>query len=151
MLIDQEMLQQAVNDVCAGMLGLSMEPSDQRCCDDEDAVSAVIQISGGWDSLIQVIAPRKTAVAIAKVMFELTECELSESDIHDAFGEIVNMVGGNLKGIVQGESSLSLPCVGEPHRESPFGDTFDGLSVAHLCQGDSLIVRVLDRGVATGG
>lgn len=145
MSIDAQILQQVVSDVCSGMLGLDMVPSDQSCCDETDALSAVIRISGGWDSLVQVLAPRATARVIASTMFATDVDCLSEEEIRDAVGEIVNMVGGNLKGIVEGESSLSLPCVGEASGETPFGSDFTGITVAHRCQGDPLIVRLLDK------
>ena len=108
----------------------------------------MIRITGGWDSLVQVLTPRKTAVAIASSMFDMSEEELSEAEIRDAVGEVVNMVGGNLKGIVEGDSSLSLPCVGESAGCAPFDSSFSGLTVTNRCQGDPLIVRLLDRGVA---
>jgi chemotaxis protein CheX len=148
MTIDEEILQQVVNDVCSGMLGLHMEPSDTFNCEDTDALSAVIRITGGWDSLVQVLTPRKTAVAIASSMFDMSEDELTEAEIRDAVGEIVNMIGGNLKGIVEGDSCLSLPCVGESVGATPFDNSFSGLTVTNRCQGDPLIVRLLDRGVA---
>ncbi len=148
MTIDEQTLQQVVSDVCSGMLGLTLEPSDEHHCEDADALSAIIRISGCWDSLVQVLTPRRTAVSIASSMFAITEEELSEAEIHDAIGEIANMVGGNLKGIVEGESSLSLPCVGESSECAPFDRNFAGLSVSNRCQGDPLIVRVLDRGIS---
>lgn len=148
MTIDEEILQQVVNDVCSGMLGLDMERSEEFNCEDTDALSAIIRISGGWDSLVQVLTPRKTAIVIASNMFAMGEDELSEAEIRDAVGEIVNMVGGNLKGIVEGESSLSLPCVGESNGCAPFDSSFSGLSVFNRCQGDPFIVRLFDRGVA---
>ena len=148
MTIDEEILQQVVNDVCSGMLGLHLERSEEFPCEDTDALSAVIRISGGWDSLVQVLTPRKTAIAMASKMFAMSEDELSETEIRDAVGEIVNMVGGNLKGIVEGASSLSLPCVGESNGSAPFDSSFSGLSVTNHCQGDPFIVRLLDRGVA---
>ena len=146
MTIDEQTLQQVVSDVCTGMLGLELEPSEHSGCDE---LSAVIRISGDWDSLIQVLTPRRTAVAIASNMFAMSEEELSEAEIRDAVGEIVNMVGGNLKGIVEGDSALSLPCVGECVGAAPFDSTFNGLMVSNRCQGDPLIVRVLDRTVYT--
>ncbi len=144
MTIDEQTLQQVVTDVCSGMLGMELEPTGDSSCNEADALSAVVRISGGWESLVQVLAPRKTAVAIASTMFAMSEEELSEGEIRDAVGEIVNMVGGNLKGISEGDSSLSLPCVGEVNGTGPFGPSFDGLCVANRCQGDPLIVRVLD-------
>jgi chemotaxis protein CheX len=78
-------------------------------------------------------------------MFAMSEDELTEAEIRDAVGEIVNMVGGNLKGIVEGDSSLSLPCVGEATGSAPFDASFKGLEISNNCQGDPLIVRVFDR------
>lgn len=143
--IDATTLQQVVQDVCSGMLGLELEPLEQSTCDESDALSAVIRISGGWDSLVQVLTPRKTAEAIASTMFAVSETNLSEAEIRDAVGEIVNMVGGNLKGIVEGDSKLSLPCVGKATGAAPFDSSFSGLTVSNRCQGDPLIVRVLER------
>ncbi|QCC78154.1 chemotaxis protein CheX [Nocardioides daphniae] len=37
--------------------------------------------------------------------------EPSEADVVDAVGELVNMVGGNVKSLVPGPSQLSLPLV----------------------------------------
>lgn len=149
MTIDEQTLQQVVTDVCSGMLGLELEPTSDSSCNEANALSAVVRISGGWESLVQVLAPRKTAVAIASTMFAMSEDELSEAEIRDAVGEIVNMVGGNLKGISEGDSSLSLPCVGEATGSGPFGSDFEGLCVANRCQGDPLIVRVVDCNLAS--
>ena len=38
--------------------------------------------------------------------------ELDDEDIADAFGEIANVVGGNVKAALPGPSALSLPDVG---------------------------------------
>ena len=149
MTIDEQTLQQVVSDVCTGMLGLELEPSEHFGCDESDSLSAVIRISGDWDSLVQFLTPRRTAVAIASNMFAMIVEELSEAAIPDAVGEIVNMVGGNLKGIVEGDSALSLPCVGECVGAAPFDSSFNGLMVSNRCQGDPLVVRVLDRTVHT--
>ncbi len=148
MTIDESILQQVVNDICSGMLGLEMERSEDFNCEDTGALSAIIRISGGWDSLVQVLTPRKTAIAIASNMFAMSKDELSEAEIRDAVGEIVNIVGGNLKGIVEGVSSLSLPCVGESDGCAPFDSSFSGVSITNLCQGDPFTVRILDRGIA---
>ena len=48
---------------------------------------------------------------------------------------------------IKGTSSLSLPCVGESVGAAPFDSSFSGLTVSNRCQGDPMIVRLLDRGV----
>ena len=148
MTIDEQTLQQVVSDVCSGMLGLQLTSVSDAIGEEADALSAVIRISGGRETLVQVLTPRNTAVTIASRMFAAREHELSEAEIRDAVGEIVNMVAGSLKGIIDGASGISLPCVGESTGCSPFDDSFSGVCVVNRCQGDPLTVRVFERGTA---
>lgn len=73
------------------------------------AIQSTIQIDGDWTAEFRVIAPLKLASLIACAMFRLNEDEISKRDIFDAMGEIVNVIGGNAKGIVDGNCKLSLP------------------------------------------
>lgn len=76
-----------------------------------NAVQSTIKIEGDWQAEFRVIAPLKLASEIASAMFELNGDETSKHDISDAMGEIVNVIGGNAKGIADGNCKLSLPCV----------------------------------------
>lgn len=144
MSVDPQILNQAVHDVCTGMLGLELAPGGSAVCEDIDALSAVIRISGHRNSLVQVLAPMNTAKTIAASMFARDQADLLEDEIRDAIGEIVNMVSGRLKEIDNGESRLSLPCVETAGTSLSFRESFAGTAVSHLCQGDPLIVRIRD-------
>jgi hypothetical protein len=52
-------------------------------------------------------------VGIASVMFATPAPELSGSDVTDALGELANMAGGAVKGMIDGDKSLGLPTVAE--------------------------------------
>ena len=56
---------------------------------------------------------REAAARWAASMFNRSANETSQEDVRDALGELANMVAGNVKGILAGESRLSLPVVGE--------------------------------------
>ena len=50
-------------------------------------------------------------LGVAAALLALPEDEASEDDVADAVGELVNMIGGNVKSLVESPSALSLPHV----------------------------------------
>jgi chemotaxis protein CheX len=77
------------------------------------SLAAVVDISGDWNGSVTVSCMRSTAVGIASVMFDAPGDALAGSDVIDALGELANMAGGAVKGMLDGEKSLGLPTVGE--------------------------------------
>jgi chemotaxis protein CheX len=76
----------------------------------EDVV-AVVTISGEWSGTVCVSCSRLAARNAASAMFGLEDAELTAEEIDDAVGELVNVVGGNIKSLVPGPSVLGLPTV----------------------------------------
>ncbi|WP_437223586.1 chemotaxis protein CheX [Planctomicrobium sp. SH661] len=109
--VDNTLLEQIATDVLNGMLGLEFHPS-QDPEDDPAGLMASIRICGDWHAGLDVVTPMSSARRIAEQMFGTSPDDLAEAEIADALGEIANMIGGNLKGLSQGETRLSLPCVG---------------------------------------
>jgi hypothetical protein len=65
------------------------------------------------------------ATQIANAMLGLgPEDELDQPDVHDAVGEVLNVVGGSVKGALVGTWALGLPGVSEttgaPARDESF-------------------------------
>ena len=94
-------------------------------------VSGCIQISGEWQGAVVIQSPESLAQTFASKFFELDERDLTEEDLRDAFAELTNMIGGNIKGQVPCPSFLSIPSV-------TTGQDFD----FHLSS--AVIVRDLD-------
>ncbi len=92
-------------------MGIENVAPEDGPADRGETVSACVHISGGWVGSVIIICPRATANRIASQMFELGPDEVQEDLVHDAVGEVVNMIGGNIKGLVPGPSQLSLPAV----------------------------------------
>jgi chemotaxis protein CheX len=94
----------------------------------ESAWSAAISITGGWDATVTVELSADLAHALTTIM--LGFANVVDGDVADAVGELVNMIGGNIKSLMPGPSALSLPAVAAGRAAHPSGayevSRFDG-------------------------
>ena len=111
MQFDEEMLQQITIDVCQSMLGLELLPISLPI-DTARQLVAAVEIRGARHTVVEVFAHDQLMASIAEVMFASDRGSLSEAEIRDAFCEIANMIGGNVKGTYGEEADLSLPIFG---------------------------------------
>jgi chemotaxis protein CheX len=103
------------------MLGLPAQSLDDFAGLDEPLVwRARIQVFGAWKAVVDIEAAENACRAIAGRMFSIHANDVGEDDLRDALGEIANMLAGNLKGIKEGMSTLSIP---EVSRWSPDSGT----------------------------
>ncbi|MDB5346058.1 MAG: hypothetical protein JWP89_4435 [Schlesneria sp.] len=110
--LDEETLTQVTSDICDTMLGLPLSPvSDDPV--EQLPLTAQVRISGEWNATVEIATTRQLAMLIAVRMFSLDPSQIQTDDLYDALGEMANMVGGNVKGIMNGELDLSLPSVAE--------------------------------------
>jgi chemotaxis protein CheX len=72
-----------------------------------------IQIAGAWEGAIVCICGEDLLRTAAGVIFQLPVEDVTKELIHDALGELTNMLGGNLKALLPGPSFLCLPAVVE--------------------------------------
>jgi CheY-specific phosphatase CheX len=72
-----------------------------------------VQISGEWQGVVVLHCPVELAQRAAKIMFSLGDNHPELEDTLDAFREITNMTGGNIKALLPGPCALSLPVVVE--------------------------------------
>ncbi len=74
-------------------------------------LTGAITISGNWDGIVALSTSHEFAVECAARMFAKPEAEITPTEEQDAWGELVNMVAGNLKALVPPVTHLSLPTV----------------------------------------
>jgi chemotaxis protein CheX len=80
-----------------------------------DALSSWVDVVGPWTGSVVLSAGADTAAELTRALLGDYAPELLEhEDVADAFGEIANVVGGNVKAALPGTSALSLPEVGNP-------------------------------------
>lgn len=79
----------------------------------EDPVSSWVDVVGPWTGSVVLTTGRRTAEELTRALLREHAPEvLEDEDVADAFGEIANVVGGNVKAALPGPSALSLPDVG---------------------------------------
>jgi chemotaxis protein CheX len=71
--------------------------------------SAAVTVSGEWHGMVSVELPTGLAEEVTRRMLAVDET--FDEDVADAVGELVNMIGGNVKSLMPGPSVLSLPVV----------------------------------------
>jgi chemotaxis protein CheX len=75
-------------------------------------VHAWVDIVGPAHYRALVVTARTTADRLARALLQMADDEdVSLEDVQDALGEVANVVGGNLKGMLPEGSSLTLPVV----------------------------------------
>ena len=83
--------------------------------EEADLVQASVDIHGDWSGTVTLEMAPTTAETAARTMLHLDEVE--DADVTDALGELVNMIGGNIKSLLPSGSALGLPIVShEPVR-----------------------------------
>ncbi|MGE3957248.1 MAG: chemotaxis protein CheX [Vicinamibacterales bacterium] len=105
----------------AGDIWRSVLDADLRVLDAGTAdlrgptLAGVVQITGAWVGAVAVELPAPLAARLATTMFRLAGRAATEEEEADALGEIANMVGGGVKGMLDGCCHLSLPAVVAGH------------------------------------
>jgi len=76
-----------------------------------EPMRATVLISGAFEGSVSLELSDRAARHVAGVMFGIEPYEITPEDAADAIGELANMVGGNLKMLVERPAKLSLPAV----------------------------------------
>ena len=80
-----------------------------------DPMSSWVDVVGPWTGSVVLSTGAQTAAELTRSLLGGYAPErLDHEDVADAFGEIANVVGGNVKAALPGPSALSLPEVGNP-------------------------------------
>jgi chemotaxis protein CheX len=78
---------------------------------DAPTLTAAIHIGGDFRGGIRLECSRSIVRRAASIMFGLPEERLSKDDERDVVGELTNVVAGNLKALIPGANSISLPII----------------------------------------
>jgi hypothetical protein len=114
-LIDEATIQSIAEDAWIALVGedelLVPLPGELPA----DVISSWVDVVGPWTGSVVLTTGRQTAAELTRALLGEASPEiLDHEDVADAFGEIANVVGGNVKAALPGPSALSLPEVGSP-------------------------------------
>jgi chemotaxis protein CheX len=104
-----------------------------------------VQIHGTWHGTVVVQVSDELAKTFASRLLQLHEENVSEEDVRDAFAEMTNMIGGNIKGQVPAPSTLSLPEVLHKGTAIEQGNSSSMIrDVTMHCEGENLRVMLFE-------
>lgn len=111
--ISQNEMLHVVQNVWDAVLNRKVTCVSHACFPEGDTGlrTAFIQITGEWDGVVVCKTTELLARDIAAAMFCMDRDSLSCELVHDALGELANMIAGNLKALLPPPCFLCLPTV----------------------------------------
>ncbi|MEU2350560.1 chemotaxis protein CheX [Modestobacter sp. NPDC049651] len=111
-----------------------------------EVVSAWVDITGPWTGSVVVTCAPATAEALTQsVLMFHPPADVDAEDVKDALGELANVLGGNIKSVLPGESRLGLPQIGSAPATGRLDDV---CRVAGQWRGQFLTITVQGTAVA---
>jgi chemotaxis protein CheX len=139
---------EVVEAVFSDMLGFALVPthSEHVHMPGEARFIGTVHIEGSWQGSVIVECPERFGRLVAATMFGSEPDEVQDDELVDVIGELANMTGGNVKALLSGDTTLSLPTV---VRGADFRVVVPGThlvrSLAYECEDAILEVRVLAK------
>lgn len=110
------------------------------------SLTGSICISGTWNGVVALTCSSTAALRATASMLDLEMKQASLADVTDVMGELVNIVGGNIKGLLPPPTDLSLPMVTDGRLYVETRGAADLLVDAHLSwMGEPVDVAVWER------
>jgi chemotaxis protein CheX len=107
MLPAEEVVTELTRLVWTTVLGLDAE--QRHSLGDEGDITTSVDISGAWEGTVSIRFTRQLARHLAAAMMACGDSDPTPDEVKDVIGELTNMVGGNVKGVLPGPCRLSLP------------------------------------------
>lgn len=104
-------VQRIVGDVFQTMLKSEAYATDLPWEPTRSSVTAAIFFAGTWRGAVMVQTSEHQACQWTSRLMSLPIPEEFTDDVQDALGELVNMIGGNLKSVLPSGVGLSMPTV----------------------------------------
>jgi len=110
-LLDTDLIE-IVNEVWDAYLQQpATSPAGEQAQWDKRDYTAAVSITGAWEGHVRVLVPPGPARDITAIMLAMEPEEATGHDITDAMGELINVVGGNIKNRGIQPAKLGLPLV----------------------------------------
>jgi chemotaxis protein CheX len=112
---DIEGLEAMTSDIWSSMLGVELQPGNgaMALLGSSPTMIGCVNINGDWAGAVTVACSTELAKKFAGAMFQCGPDDLAMDEVKDAMGELTNMTGGSVKGLVPGENQMGMPAVAE--------------------------------------
>lgn len=139
-------IQQYAHLVCSTLLDFEIHPLPGTFEESPtDTVSGCVQITGKWNGSIMLSLPSALVNILTEKMFSLEPGKASIDDKKDAVGELINMIGGNIKALLPDPSILSVPLLALEGHSLQFPCTKMVTHCQFDCQGKPFAISLFER------
>jgi chemotaxis protein CheX len=113
--VEKDLVTAVVQEVWESMLGNDLDGPDRDTPRSAEIrpLLGYVRLCGGWHGTVSLNCSRELARTLAGRMFGADPDSLTKEEVHDALGEVVNIIGGNLKHLFPPSCRLLLPGVEE--------------------------------------
>lgn len=112
----KDLVDQVVDQVWNGYVGLGAVPSDGPGPALREAIAGQVSIAGSWRGRLIVTCEPELARRAGAALLGVEPS--SPGELLDTLGEVTNITGGNLMGLLPGLPTMSLPSVGPASAEA---------------------------------
>jgi chemotaxis protein CheX len=103
--------QQIVQDVFSSMLRMDVEQVAASEPPHGPVITAAVHFVGSWKGALRIECTPDQIFEYTKRLLGIERPIAVNEDVCDAFGELANMIGGNLKAVLPPVVQLSMPSV----------------------------------------
>jgi chemotaxis protein CheX len=104
-------LAQIVESVFETMLSLEAFEGGPPWFPGGDRLTAAVHLAGDWNGAVLIECDRRQACQFAARFLGLALPECVDDVVRDVLGELINMIGGNIKSVLTRGIQLSMPMV----------------------------------------
>jgi chemotaxis protein CheX len=139
-------VQQYTQLVCSTLLGYEVNPlPGSYDISSADTVSGSVQVTGKWHGIIMISLPSTMVNTLTENLFSLEPGKASTEDRKDAVGELINMIGGNIKALLPQPSTLSVPLLALEGNSQYFPSTKTVTHCQFGCDGKTFALSLYEQ------
>lgn len=139
-------IQEYTQMVCSTLLGFEVQPLPGTYqLPMTETVSSSVQVTGKWNGAIILSMPSPLVNTLTEVMFSCEPGKASIEDKMDAVGELINMIGGNIKALLPEPSALSVPLLALEGHSLYFPSTKLVTHCQFECNGKSFALSLYEQ------
>ena len=145
---NESQIRSIVRSVWSTQLGLEIQDVEGPIqSSPSQTMTAAIHISGDFHGGIRLECSRAIVRRAASIMFDLPAEQLADDDDRDVIGELANVIACNIKALMPGSNSISLPTIveGSDYHVSTL-DVRSSADFSFTLDGESMTVTVMEHG-----
>ncbi len=143
MTIEADRIRRLAEDVLSVTVGLPLRASAGDAWKGKDTfLTGMVDITGNWSGVVAVHCTVEMARALVSCLCQIEVHAVTNDDIGDTLCELANILGGNVKALLPGPCSLSLPST---DLNGKIADEGPGTKVWLEYAGEPLLVNIVSN------